>query len=115
MFCEKKLVVRHSGTAVGDFKYELSMAGRARANEIMKHNRYVGPAPVPLDQWLMSVHEQSMANEKPRLADLKRAFQDLLVPNSLLQQLGPAMTSGKGLFLFGTFDPSEVKQTDTQV
>ena len=30
---EKKLVVHHSGTAVGDFKYELSMAGRARATE----------------------------------------------------------------------------------
>ena len=98
---EKKLVVHHSGTAVGDFKYELSMAGRARATEIMKHNRYVGPAPVPLEQWLMSVHEQSMANEKPKLADLQRAFQDLLVTDSLLQQLGPAMTSGKGLFLFG--------------
>ena len=98
---DKKLVVHHSGTAVGDFKYELSQAGRGLAADIIAHNRYVGPAPVPLDQWLMSVHEQSIANEKPKLRDLQRAFQDLLVPDLLLQQLGPAMTSGKGLFLFG--------------
>jgi len=99
---QKKLVVHHSGTAVGDFKYELSQAGSNRATSAMAHNRYVGPAPVPLDQWLMSVHEQSIANEKLALHDLKRAFHDLVVPESLMQRLGPAMTSGRGLFLFGS-------------
>ncbi|MED5371588.1 MAG: AAA family ATPase [Myxococcota bacterium] len=98
---EAKLVVLKRSTATGDFRYELTMEGRANAYDLQKHSRYVGPAPVPFDQWLMSVHEQSIANEKPRMGDLYRAFQDLLVTEELLQQLGPAMTSGKGLFLFG--------------
>ncbi|MFT5583424.1 MAG: hypothetical protein ACI9VR_001002 [Cognaticolwellia sp.] len=98
---EAKLVVLKRSTATGDFRYELTQEGRSESYDLQKHSRYVGPAPVPLDQWLMSVHEQSIANEHPRMGDLYRAFQDLLVTDTLLHQLGPAMTSGKGLFLFG--------------
>jgi predicted ATPase with chaperone activity len=47
------------------------------------------------------VHEQSISREVPRLSDLRRAFADLLVSDTMLNQLGPAITSGKGLFLFG--------------
>ncbi|MCP4919931.1 MAG: AAA family ATPase [Proteobacteria bacterium] len=96
-----KLVEIRSGTATGDFKYALTADGRARVVDLLRHSRYVGPAPVPFEQYLVSVREQSIANEAPKMDDLKRAFQDLLVPERLLQQLGPAMTSGRGLFLFG--------------
>jgi hypothetical protein len=98
---ESNLVVLKRSTATGDFSYELTQEGRSEAYDLQKHSRYVGPAPVTLEHWLMSVHEQSIANEHPRMGDLYRAFQDLLVTDSLLKQLGPAMTSGKGLFLFG--------------
>lgn len=96
-----KLVVLKRSTATGDFSYQLTEGGRAHARDIQLGSRYVGPAPVPFAQWLTSVSEQSIANEKPKLKDLRRAFQDLLVTDELLQQLGPAVTSGKGLFLFG--------------
>ena len=98
---KQKLVEIRSGTATGDFKYALTSQGRERVVDLLRHSRYVGPAPVPFDQYLVSVREQSIANESPKMEDLKRAFQDLLVPDRLLQQLGPAMTSGRGLFLFG--------------
>ena len=96
----KQVEIKRS-TATGDFQWELTSKGRNTVVDLNTHSRYVGPAPVPLEQYLLAVREQSIANETPRMADLKRAFQDLLVPEELLQQLGPAMTSGKGLFLFG--------------
>ncbi|HJN74665.1 MAG TPA: AAA family ATPase [Myxococcota bacterium] len=96
-----KQVEIKSGTATGDFRYDLTSAGRNRVVDLLQTSRYVGPAPVTFEQYLVSVREQSIANESPRKADLERAFQDLLVSEKLLQQLGPAMTSGKGLFLFG--------------
>ncbi len=33
--------------------------------------------------------------------DLRRAFEDLLIPPSMLRRLGPAIHSGRGLFLYG--------------
>ena len=96
-----KQVEIKSGTATGDFRYDLTSLGRSRVGDLLQHNRYVGPAPVTFEQYLTSVREQSIANESPKKEDLERAFQDLLVTEKLLQQLGPAMASGKGLFLFG--------------
>ena len=98
---DRKLVVFQGSGDLGDFRYELTEAGRAVAVDLTKISRYVGPAPVPFEQYLLSIHEQSISRESPRMEDLRRAFADLMVQERLLLQLGPAMTSGKGLFLFG--------------
>ena len=37
----------------------------------------------------------------PTVKDLKNAFSDLLVNQKMLRRLGPAVNSGRGLFLFG--------------
>ena len=62
---------------------------------------YVGTAPVPFDDYLQSVAAQTIANEHPREADLRRAFADLLIPEETFRLLGPAINSGQGLFLYG--------------
>src|SRR5205807_5708106 len=62
---------------------------------------YVGPAPVPFADYVAAVAAQTITDEMPKEADLRRAFSDLLVPRVLLDALGPAINSGQGLFLFG--------------
>ncbi len=42
-------------------------------------------------------HRQAEATED----DLKEAFSDLLINEKMLDQLGPAINSGRGMFLFG--------------
>ena len=98
---DRKLVVHKGSAGVGDFRYDLSEEGRRMAQDLRKVSRYVGPAPVTFEQYKLSVHEQSISREVPRLSDLRRAFADLLVSDTMLHQLGPAITSGKGMFLFG--------------
>ncbi|MCK6520557.1 AAA family ATPase [Myxococcota bacterium] len=98
---DRKIVVHKGSAGVGDFRYDLSEEGRRMAQDLRKVSRYVGPAPVTFEQYKLSVHEQSISREVPRLSDLRRAFADLLVSDTMLHQLGPAITSGKGLFLFG--------------
>jgi predicted ATPase with chaperone activity len=39
--------------------------------------------------------------QHPSVDDLKRAFEDLLINPRMLRRLGPAINSGRGLFLFG--------------
>ena len=50
---------------------------------------------------MYSVSQQKLTKQHPTADDLKRAFSDLLVNQRMLRRLGPAVNSGRGLFLFG--------------
>lgn len=97
----RRLAVHRSAAAMGDFYYELTEEGRGVAREFQKDSRYAGPAPVPLDQYVDSVKAQAISTEHPRRPQLLAAFSDLLVSEDLLSRIGPAVTHGKGMFMFG--------------
>jgi predicted ATPase with chaperone activity len=104
----KQPLTQHRGTnSMGDFIYELSEAGRNRAAEYKRNCAYVGPVPVPWEAYLKSVRGQSLTLRAPGPEDLVRAFSDLSVSPGMLARLGPAITSGKAMFLFG--DPGNGK------
>lgn len=100
-FKARQLVFHKDSTAIGDFEYALTDAGRERARTFADECAYVGPAPVPLEDYVASVHAQSITNEHPGRDDLERAFGDLLINEKMLERLGPAINSGRGLFLYG--------------
>jgi predicted ATPase with chaperone activity len=56
---------------------------------------------VSLKDYIASVKAQSIADQHPTLADLQRAFEDLLIPPRMLARLGPAINSGRGFLLYG--------------
>jgi predicted ATPase with chaperone activity len=62
---------------------------------------YVGAAPVPLRAYCKAVAAQSITLEKPTVANLREAFKDLLINDRMLGILGPAINSGRGMFLYG--------------
>ncbi len=79
----------------------LTEAGRARAQDALKRNRYVGAAPVSLDTFTALVHEQTALMPSIDRALVRRAFSDLVVPNDLLDRLGAAMNSRRAILLYG--------------
>ena len=60
-----------------------------------------------LIEYLISVDEQSIIKESPNHYDLTRAFSDLVLEPHILETLGPAINSGRGVFLYG--DPGNGK------
>jgi predicted ATPase with chaperone activity len=95
-------IVTYTDTATAnDYYYTLTDFGRARAKVYFEECAYVGTAPVAFDDYVASVTAQTIANEHPREADLRRAFSDLLISEEMFQKLGPAINSGRGLFLYG--------------
>ena len=86
---------------MNDYIYQLTGNGRDQAKKLTDHCTYYGSAPVPLADYVDSVAKQTIADQHPTEADLDRAFQDLLIDKGMLLRLGPAINSGKGLFLFG--------------
>jgi len=97
----EQLVVLKSSAPMNDYVYQLTDLGRERARRYAAQCTYFGAAPVSLGAYVAAVAEQSLALQKPSPEDLERAFADLLINKRMLQRLGPAITAGRGLFLYG--------------
>lgn len=105
----QRLVV-HVGTGrLNDYVYTLTEEGRERATAYHQECAYVGPAPVPLSEYITSVEAQAICDEAVRQDELLNAFMDISVSRELLEMLGPAVNSGSGLFLYGA--PGNGKST----
>jgi len=96
-----QLVVHRGSAPMNDYEYQMSDLGRERARRYAQHCTYFGSAPVSLADYVASVQAQSLTNQHPTADDLQRAFGDLLLSRQMLDRLGPAVNSGRGLFLYG--------------
>lgn len=84
------------------FRYRITDAGRNRAALFLEGNSYVGAAPVPLGQYRAYVED--FARSVPHSATprrLRSAFPHLVLPDSVLDQIGPAINAGSSLFIYG--------------
>jgi hypothetical protein len=99
---EKLIEVRGaSGAGSAGYRYALTDLGRERAMQFLDINRYVGPAPVPLAQYNAYVRAAMAAKPWVDRERLSRGFENLIVSQAMHDQLGPAVNSGKALFLYG--------------
>jgi hypothetical protein len=99
---EKLVEVRGAaGTGSAGYRYVLTDLGRDRANQYLDMSRYVGPAPVPLAQYNAYVRACMAARPFVDKHILVSGFDGLVVNKGMLDQLGPAVNSGKSLFLYG--------------
>ncbi len=91
-----------SGSAeAGDFEYSITDSGRERARALSADCSYFGAAPVSLKDYLIAMAAQSIAKQQVTAENLHEAFADLVMNKKMLDTLGPAINSGRGMFLFG--------------
>lgn len=83
------------------YDFTMTGLGRKRGGELMELNRYVGPAPVTLEDYSVMVELQTVKNIAVEREHLKRAFSHLVINESLLNHLGLAANAGKASFLYG--------------
>jgi len=99
---ERLIEVRGAaGTGTAGYRYALTDLGRERTRQYLDVCEYIGPAPVPHAQYvafMKQVHAARAYVRRERIAD---GFSHLVVNPTMLDQLGPAINSGKSLFLYG--------------
>jgi hypothetical protein len=88
-------------TSTGDSEYCITESGRDRARRYSLECTYFGAVPVALEDYVASVSAQSIAGQIVTKQDLNRAFKGLIINDTMLNRLGPAVNSGRGMFLFG--------------
>ena len=96
---EKYLEVK--GMVGNDYEFMLSQAGRKLAQDRYQISNYIGPAPVSLTAYTQAVRQQTKRQDVSR-EKLQTVFKDLVLEDSMLDQLGPAIVSNSQIFLYGS-------------
>jgi len=97
-FCEVK---GSTGAQESSYQYAITERGSEKAREILERGQYVGPAPVTLEAYTQAIRQQSIRDTVVSPDKLQRAFSHLVLDPVTLSQIGPAINSGRSIFLFG--------------
>ena len=103
--CRTQKLVTATGTmhatAGNEMGYELTDAGKARALDSLSQSEYYGAMPVPLDHYQVQIKRQSVRDIRLNREQLLSGMGHLILPPDLIDNLGPAVTSGRSILLYG--------------
>jgi predicted ATPase with chaperone activity len=99
---EKQIEVM-GGDLVGEVSYKFSLTdvGRKRAVEAMTLSGYVGPAPVPIEDYVEQCYRQAVTGLRCTPEALAAPFSHLVLKDELFNAIGPAIISGRSVFIYG--------------
>ncbi|MEL6196977.1 MAG: AAA family ATPase [Pseudomonadota bacterium] len=92
---------QEAGQVTAEMRWGLTGKGREWALEALAQSDYVGPVPVPMEQFARQAASQSISEEVLLRPQLERVFRNLTLPDSLMRKLGPAANSGASMLLYG--------------
>lgn len=93
-------LIEVKGMIGNDYQFILTSSGKQLASDRFQISQYAGACPVSLKDYAAAAKAQSAHVRIDRRA-LKAAFSDLVIPDRLLDQLGPALISQNSIFLYG--------------
>ena len=100
---DEKLIQVDGGDLVGEVSYRFSLTdlGRSRAKAAMEQCAYVGPAPVPLEDYVEQCYRQTVSGLECFPEALKAPFGHLVLKEEMFNNIGPAIISGRSVFIYG--------------
>jgi hypothetical protein len=84
-----------------ELRYGLTEKGRLEAADALNRGGYVGPAPIPLADYVALVRKQSVRTNMITRQTVQDAFFGVTIAEELLDRLGPALNSQRAIFLYG--------------
>lgn len=95
-------VVGAAALGAPSYMHRLTQAGRERAIMFLAGNKYQGVAPVPIDHYRRYMQQVRERTTRPLTRDeVRRAFAHLVMTQAMLDQIGPAVSAGHSLFVYG--------------
>jgi predicted ATPase with chaperone activity len=99
---EKLVEVRGASQFVkSSFNFIVTATGKKIAGELMEVCRYAGPAPVTIEDYKEMVENQSIQNITVNDVVVQAAFSHIVISDHMLNRLGPAISSGAPMFIYG--------------
>ncbi len=94
-------VMGAEGTGSAAYMYALTQKGLDRAEAAFSRSGYVGPAPVPLRDYVARVRAQTVATADVGRDDIQRALASLVLAEQTIARIGRAATSRKATLVYG--------------
>ena len=88
-------------TSGNEMGYQLTDAGKSRALDALSQSEYYGAVPVPLADYSLQMRRQSVRDIKLTRPDLLKGMGHLILPDDLIDNLGPAVSSGRSILMYG--------------
>jgi predicted ATPase with chaperone activity len=100
---DEKTIEIMGGDLVGEVSYRFSLTdlGRKRAQEAMEMCAYVGPAPVPIEDYVEQCYRQAVTGISCTPDSIQAPFSHLVIREELFNAIGPAIVSGRSVFIYG--------------
>ena len=92
---------RRATDTATEMNYGITEEGKRYTLDAMNQSRYAGPAPVTLQEFTEQVNQQKLTNELVSCDRIRRVMADLTVGDSMIEQIGPALNSGRAILLYG--------------
>lgn len=99
--CEVRSASGRGGFSEATYEYVLTERGRAMARDALERSQYTGLAPVPLLRYVQSVRVQGLKDVVVHQRQVRKALSHLVFSERTFEQVGPAINSGRSIFLFG--------------
>ncbi|HTP07221.1 MAG TPA: ATP-binding protein [Anaerolineae bacterium] len=91
------------------YQYNIASKGREKAQEALERSQYAGPAPVPLPVYVKAMQKQSLKSFRVTQQAMRDALKHMVLNQQVMSQIGPAVNSGRSIFLYGP--PGDGKTT----
>lgn len=98
---ERLVEIPRRGNFDADVRFALTELGRARADEALHKNQYVGAAPVSLPDYVAQVARQRVSDARIAPQRVAQVLEPLVLAPELVATLGAAVNSQRPLFLYG--------------
>jgi hypothetical protein len=85
----------------GTLPYALTDQGRNTALDALMRSGYVGPAPVPLADYVRAAKAQSVHSRRIDRDAIRGAFEGMVMPAEIRDQFGISVNSGRPVFIYG--------------
>jgi predicted ATPase with chaperone activity len=99
--CEVRSATGRGGFSESTYEYVLTSRGRDMARDALDRGQYIGPAPVPLRNYIAAIRRQELKDVMVHQRQLRQALAHLVFNPETFEQVGPAINSGRSIFLFG--------------
>jgi hypothetical protein len=84
-----------------DMSYAFTDEGKRYTIDALEQLRYVGPAPVAIEEFNYRVNLQKLTNELVTFQRIRKSLGELTFDDSMIEQCGPGINSGRAMLLYG--------------
>ncbi|ELR65884.1 Putative ATPase [Photobacterium marinum] len=98
---EALIEVRTDGRFGNAMRFGLTQKGMIHAQHELMRDGYLGPTPISINTYRELIVSQSSKNESVTPEILREGLNDLILPENIVGQVGPALNSGRAIFIYG--------------